>query len=90
MAHTKAKGSTENGRDSRAKRLGVKRQEGQQVTVGEILVRQRGTRYMPGTAVGRGKDDTLFALKGGVVRFSRKTKLRFDGTRRKATYISVL
>jgi large subunit ribosomal protein L27 len=72
MAHKKAGGSSRNGRDSNAKRLGVKRFAGQSVTGGSILVRQRGTRFKPGKNVGRGKDDTLFAKIGGVVRFEDK------------------
>mmetsp|Transcript_23541 Transcript_23541/g.93206 ORF Transcript_23541/g.93206 Transcript_23541/m.93206 type:complete len:90 (-) Transcript_23541:1330-1599(-) len=69
MAHKKGSGSTRNGRDSNAKRLGVKRYGGQYVTTGMILVRQRGTYFKPGDNVGRGKDDTLFALQEGVVQF---------------------
>ena len=69
MAHKKAGGSSRNGRDSNAQRLGVKRFGGQKVNAGEILVRQRGTKYHPGVNVGRGKDDTLFALKSGEVEF---------------------
>ena len=71
MAHKKGQGSSRNGRDSHAKRLGVKRYGGQLVTAGSILVRQRGTKFHPGTNVGRARDDTLFALKEGVVRFDR-------------------
>ena len=72
MAHKKGMGSTRNGRDSESKRLGVKRADGQAVLAGNILVRQRGTKIHPGTNVGRGNDDTLFALVDGVVRFERK------------------
>jgi len=72
MAHKKAGGSTRNGRDSISKRLGVKRFGGQQVRAGNILVRQRGTHFHPGTNVGIGKDDTLFALSDGVVVFETK------------------
>ncbi len=78
MAHKKAGGSTRNGRDSNAKRLGVKRFGGQWVTGGSILVRQRGTPFKPGKNVGRGKDDTLFAYIDGLVKFeSRGRKGRF-------------
>ena len=70
MAHKKGLGSSRNGRDSNAQRLGVKRFGGQVVTGGSILVRQRGTPYKPGENVGRGKDDTLFAKIDGVVRFA--------------------
>jgi len=72
MAHKKGVGSSRNGRDSKPKMLGVKRQDGQLVTAGSILVRQRGTRIHPGRNVGRGGDDTLFALIDGVVRFRPK------------------
>jgi len=71
MAHKKSSGSAKNGRDSASKRLGVKRFDGQTVTAGSILVRQRGTRLFPGRNVKRGGDDTLFALKGGVVKFEK-------------------
>ena len=71
MAHKKAGGSSRNGRDSESKRLGVKRFGGQQVRAGEILVRQRGTRFHPGEQVGMGKDHTLFALVDGQVAFRR-------------------
>ncbi len=71
MAHKKGVGSTKNGRDSEAKRLGAKRADGQFVLAGNILYRQRGTKIHPGENVGRGGDDTLFALVDGVVRFER-------------------
>lgn len=71
MAHKKGLGSTKNGRDSQSKRLGVKRFAGQEVTTGSIIVRQRGTRIKPGQNVGRGGDDTLFALCDGVVDFTQ-------------------
>jgi large subunit ribosomal protein L27 len=74
MAHKKGTGSTRNGRDSNAQRLGVKRYGGQVVKAGNILIRQRGTKVHPGWNVGRGKDDTLFALIDGVVKFEHKTK----------------
>lgn len=76
MAHKKGTGSTRNGRDSNAKRLGVKRYGGQTVTAGSILIRQRGTKVHPGNNVGRGGDDTLFALVDGIVTFERKGKSR--------------
>lgn len=72
MAHKKGQGSSRNGRDSNAQNLGVKRFGGQKVTGGTILVRQRGTRITPGANVGRGKDDTLFALIDGQVAFQKK------------------
>ena len=71
MAHKKGVGSTKNGRDSESKRLGAKRADGQVVKAGNILVRQRGTHIHPGENVGRGSDDTLFALIDGTVRFER-------------------
>lgn len=76
MAHKKGASSSNNGRDSEAKRLGVKRFGGQKVSAGEILVRQRGTKFHPGENVGRGGDDTLFALKAGAVQFSVKRNRR--------------
>ncbi len=69
MAHKKGTGSTRNGRDSNSKRLGVKAYGGESVTAGSILIRQRGTSVLPGKNVGKGKDDTLFALADGVVNF---------------------
>ena len=72
MAHKKGQGSSRNGRDSNSQRLGIKVYGGQSVSAGGILVRQRGTRYHPGRNVGRGKDDTLFALADGVVNFDRQ------------------
>jgi large subunit ribosomal protein L27 len=72
MAHKKGASSSRNGRDSNAQRLGVKRYGGQLVNAGEILIRQRGTKFHPGVNVGRGKDDTLFALAAGAVQFGEK------------------
>lgn len=82
MAHKKAGGSSRNGRDSHAQRLGVKRFGGQQVVAGNILVRQRGTKFHPGTNVGLGKDHTLFATADGRVEFRTKANNR--------TYVSVV
>ena len=90
MAHTKSGGSTKLGRDSESKRLGVKRQEGQMVNAGEILIRQRVTKYFPGVNVKKAKDDTLYALRAGVVKFVSKKKIRFDGNSRKVKVIQVL
>ena len=89
MAHTKAGGSTKLGRDSEAKRLGVKRQDGQQVNAGEVLIRQRGSKYLAGLNVKRGRDDTLYALKPGTVKFFSKKKIRFDGKTRFVKAIAV-
>ena len=72
MAHKKGMGSTQNGRDSEGKRLGVKKYGGQFAKAGNILVRQRGTKHNPGLNVGKGKDDTLFALRDGVVEFRKR------------------
>jgi large subunit ribosomal protein L27 len=72
MAHKKGQGSSRNGRDSKPKNLGVKRFGGQAVTGGTILIRQRGTKFFPGQNVGRGKDDTLFAMIDGVVQFQNR------------------
>ena len=80
MAHKKGGGSTKNGRDSNAQRLGVKRYAGESVKAGNILVRQRGTKFHPGTNVGIGSDDTLFATADGVVKFER-----YDETRKKVS-----
>ncbi len=74
MAHKKGVGSTRNGRDSESKRLGVKMFGGQKVKAGNILVRQRGTKFHPGFNVGKGRDDTLFALIAGIVKFERRGK----------------
>jgi large subunit ribosomal protein L27 len=76
MAHKKGVGSTRNGRDSESQRLGVKRFGGQFVRAGNILIRQRGTKVHPGINVGKGSDDTLFALIDGFVKFERKDKVR--------------
>jgi len=75
MAHKKGLGSTQNGRDSNAQRLGVKAYGGQFVTAGSIIVRQRGTRFKPGFFVRRANDDTLFALRDGIVRFQQNHKV---------------
>jgi large subunit ribosomal protein L27 len=76
MAHKKGVGSSRNGRDSNPQYLGVKRYGGEQVVAGNIIVRQRGTKFHPGRNVGRGNDDTLFALVDGVVKFEHKDKKR--------------
>ena len=76
FAHKKGMGSTKNGRDSKSKRLGAKRADGQFVLAGNIIYRQRGTKIHPGVNVGRGGDDTLFALVDGVLRFERKGRDR--------------
>lgn len=90
MAHTQSGGSTKLGRDSRSKRLGVKIQDGERVLTGQIIIRQRGTKYLPGKNIGRGGDDTLFALRDGVIKFTSKIKQRFDGKSRRATVVNVV
>lgn len=89
MAHTKSGGSTKLGRDSAAKRLGVKINQDEEVNVGEIIIRQRGTKYVPGVNVARAGDDTLYALKNGVVKFADGKKIRFDRSRRYIKIVSV-
>ena len=89
MAHKKAGGSTQNGRDSRAKRRGVKRFGGQLVRAGEILIRQKGFWYAPGRNTHVGKDWTIHANIDGVVAFQQQRRLKFDGSRQRCTVISV-
>ncbi|PIR54704.1 50S ribosomal protein L27 [Candidatus Peregrinibacteria bacterium CG10_big_fil_rev_8_21_14_0_10_36_19] len=79
MSHKKAAGSTKNGRDSVAKRLGVKVYGGQKVTAGSIIVRQRGTKFFPGANAGMGKDHTIYSLVDGEVYFTEKALTKFDG-----------
>ena len=88
MAHTKSQGSTTNGRDSAGQRLGVKRYGSQIVNRGEVLVRQNGTKFHPGLNVGRGSNDTLFALISGIVRFEymKKTPGRWGGRKQVSVY----
>lgn len=90
MAHTKAGGSTNNNRDSQPKYLGVKIYGGQKVQIGSIIVRQRGSKFMPGVGVQKGKDDTLFAMKEGVVQFTDKRKTHFDGNHVMRKLVSVI
>ena len=90
MAHKKAGGSTANGRDSQAKRLGVKIFGGQAVKAGNIIIRQRGTQYYPGKNFGMGKDHTLFALVAGKVLFQEKQLRKYDGRVFKDKLVNVL
>jgi large subunit ribosomal protein L27 len=90
MAHTKSGGSTKLGRDSQSKRLGVKIQDGMPVLAGQIIIRQRGSKYNKGMNVRRGGDDTLYAGRDGKVKFFEKMKTRFDGSRRRATFVQVI
>lgn len=89
MAHKKATGSTKNGRDSNPKYLGVKINHGQSISIGQIIVRQRGTDVLPGRNVGVGKDYTLFALAGGKVHFTTKRKTGYNNeiTRKKIVHV---
>jgi large subunit ribosomal protein L27 len=90
MASKKAGGTAKNLRDSQAKYLGVKRNHGQKVGIGEVLVRQRGTVYIPGANVDVGRDHTLFSTKAGTVNFSLKRKRNFNASTTKRTQVSVL
>ena len=90
MAHTKAGGSTNNLRDSNPKYLGVKRSDGQKVGIGEIIIRQRGTKIMAGKNIGIGKDHTLFALSAGVVHFRSARKGNFDGSTTRRQVVDVI
>jgi len=89
MAHKKGQGSTQNNRDSAGRRLGVKKYGGEAVVAGNIIVRQRGTRFLAGKNVKRGADDTLYALKEGVIKVTTKRKVKFDGSQRLAKVINV-
>ena len=89
MAKTKATGATKLGRDSLPKYLGVKLFEGQKTKVGQVLIKQRGTKFLPGRNVKKGGDDTLYALKEGVVRFQTKRKRGFDSSQKLAKIVNV-
>ncbi|PZM82206.1 50S ribosomal protein L27 [Candidatus Gracilibacteria bacterium] len=90
MAHKKAQGSTNNGRDSNAKRLGVKLFGGQKAIAGNIIVRQKGNKFWPGQGVKQGHDFTLYAVVDGIVTFSEKRKKRFDGRTYREIFVSVV
>ena len=90
MAHTKSGGSTKLGRESASKRLGVKIYDGQPVNPGQIIIRQRGSKYLAGRNVKVAGDDTLLALKSGVVKFNTKKKIRFDRSQRYVSVVSVI
>ncbi|MEK9155867.1 MAG: 50S ribosomal protein L27 [Patescibacteria group bacterium] len=90
MAHKKAAGSTRLGRDSAAKRLGVKVFGGQFINAGGIIVRQRGTKFHPGLNVGQGKDDTLYALATGSVKFQEKRVTAFNGNKDKRMFVHIV
>ena len=90
MAHKKAAGSTALGRESESKRLGVKLTDGQWAKAGAIIIRQRGTKYHPGLNVKKGSDDTLFALKGGFVKFTTKKLRKFDNSLKTCKIVDVV
>lgn len=90
MAHTKAAGSTKLGRDSESKRLGVKLSGGQKAIIGNIIIRQRGSKVMPGIGTKIGGDDTIYAMRNGVVAFSSKKKKLYNGRRRNIKIVSVV
>lgn len=90
MAHKKAGGSTSLGRDSQAQRLGLKKHAGETVKPGNILARQRGSKFRPGQNVKKGKDDTLFALSSGLVKITTKRIKGFDGKNKLAKFVSVV
>lgn len=89
MAHKKAGGSTRLGRDSAGQRLGVKANHGETVNAGQIIIRQRGTKYHVGKNVGKGKDDTLYSLKAGIVQFSTKKLLKFNGKLKSSKLVNI-
>lgn len=90
MAHTKSAGAAKYGRDSQPKYLGVKKFDGERVKPGDIIIRQRGTKFLAGEGVKRGSDDTLFSLLLGVVKFRTVRKVRFDGSFRRAKKVFVI
>ena len=90
MAKTKSAGSTKLGRDARPKYLGVKLFGGQQAKPGSVIIRQRGTKFLPGENVRRGNDDTLYAIKEGIIRFRTIRKKKFDGKSRTAKVVNVI
>ncbi|PIR74437.1 MAG: 50S ribosomal protein L27 [Candidatus Magasanikbacteria bacterium CG10_big_fil_rev_8_21_14_0_10_47_10] len=89
MAHKKAGGSTRLGRDSQPQYLGTKVGDGQTVKAGMVLVRQRGTRIHPGKHVEKGKDDTLYAMIAGIVKFTQRKRMRFDGKLKPAKFVNI-
>lgn len=90
MAHTKSLGTSKNLRESAAQRLGVKKQNGEPINAGQIIIRQRGTRYIPGKNVRVGSDDTLYAATNGKVKFQSSKKTKFDGNIRYIKIVSVV
>jgi large subunit ribosomal protein L27 len=90
MSKTKQGGSSRLGRDSAAQRLGIKAYDGEVIKIGQIIIRQRGSKYLAGKNVKVGSDDTIYAMKDGTVKFSSKTKKLYDGSLRSAKVVSVL
>lgn len=90
MAHTKSAGAGKYGRDSQPKYLGVKKFDGEKVKIGEIVIRQRGSKFLAGHGIKRGGDDTLYAVSEGLIKFRNHRKTRFDGSRRYAKVVEVL
>ncbi|HXF44138.1 MAG TPA: 50S ribosomal protein L27 [Candidatus Paceibacterota bacterium] len=90
MAHTKAKSAAKNNRESESKRLGVKLFDGETVSKGEVIVRQRGTKFYPGQGVRRGGDDTLYAVQAGKVKFISRRRTSFDGNKKPVKIVSVI
>jgi large subunit ribosomal protein L27 len=90
MSHKKAAGSSRNGRDSNSKRLGAKLFDGEIIKKGMIIIRQRGTRVHPGLNVKKGKDDTIFAVEDGKVKFSDRKRIRFDGSMKWTKFVNVV
>ena len=90
MAHTKAKGSTKGNRDSQPKYLGVKLSGGQKAISGNIIIRQRGSKFWPGIGVKIGSDDTIFAIRDGVVKFTTRKKKNYDGNRRIVKIVNIV
>ena len=90
MSHKKAGGSTRLGRDSQPQYLGAKVGDGEKVNAGEVLIRQRGTKMHPGKNVKRGKDDTLYSTLAGMVKFTQRKRIRFDGSMKRAKFVSIV
>ncbi len=90
MAHTKSLGTSKNLRDSESKRLGVKKHDGQTVNIGQVIIRQRGSKYVAGKNVRVAGDDTIYAMKNGKVKFAQSKKIKFDGSVRYIKVVSVL
>ncbi len=90
MAHTKSAGAAKYGRDSQPKYLGIKKSDGEIVKNGDIVVRQRGSKFVAGSGIKRGGDDTLYAVREGLVQFRNHRKIRFDGSRRLAKIVNII